>query len=96
MKVTKFIYTIGLEKLYSSRSLNQLIGELGIHPVTANSCIKTGKSYLDFFMISDTELKNTVKSDLTLDNLIDLIREKKKLLFFSFFFILFLHFLGGR
>lgn len=67
----------GKTLFYSSRSINQMQSELRIHPNTINGCIKTGNKYLDFFIISDVELENTVKSDLLLEDLITLIEDKK-------------------
>lgn len=67
----------GKTLFYASRSINQMQGELRIHPNTINSCIKTGNKYLDFFTISDIELENTVKSNLILEDLVNILGDKK-------------------
>lgn len=46
----------GLTLYYSSKSFNQIKGDLGIHIITCKNCIKTGQLFLDFFKISDSPI----------------------------------------
>jgi predicted DNA-binding protein YlxM (UPF0122 family) len=64
---------------YTSKSLNQIIGELGIHHTTITNCIKKGNSYLNFFKISNTLTEGAKKANLNLYELANLISEKRKL-----------------
>jgi hypothetical protein len=73
-----YLYDLeGKTLFYSSRSLNQIKNELGIHYLTCNKCIKHGNSYLDFFKITDTPISGAKKSGLSLIELISLISEKQ-------------------
>jgi hypothetical protein len=47
----------GLTLYYSSKSFNQIKGDLGIHITTCKNCIKTGQLFLDFFKISDSPIE---------------------------------------
>ena len=64
---------------YTSKSLNQINSELGIHYKTCINCIKNGNLFLNFFNISDKKIEEVTKTNLNLDDLIKLISEKKKL-----------------
>lgn len=63
---------------YSSKSLNQIQGDLGIHPNTCKSCLK-GNNYLNFFKITDTPIEGAVPANCTVSELASLILEKKTL-----------------
>lgn len=63
---------------YSSKSLNQIQGDLGIHPNTCKSCIK-GNNYLNLFKITDTPIQGASPANLSLGELASLISEKKML-----------------
>lgn len=62
---------------YSSKSFNQLQGDLGIHFNTYTNCIKKGNSYLKFFKLTCTPIDVAIKSSLTLNELQGLIAEKQ-------------------
>lgn len=64
---------------YTSRSLNQINSELGIHFNTCNNCIKNGNNYLNFFKISNTLIKSAVNINLDINLITNLILEKRKL-----------------
>lgn len=86
-----YLYDLKGETLYySSRStargiqpqrggsLNQIQGDLGIHPNTCKSCLK-GNNYLNFFKITDTPIEGANKVNLSIAELSSLISEKKML-----------------
>lgn len=62
---------------YTSKSLNQIRGDLGIHHNTCANCIKNGNSYLNFFKLSDIPLEGVNKANLSNSELVNLISEKK-------------------
>jgi len=51
---------------YSSKSLNQIKEELGIHVTTCNKCIQNGDSYLNYFKITDSPIAGASKANLDL------------------------------
>lgn len=61
---------------YSSKSLNQIQGDLGIHPSTCKNCFK-GNNYLNYFKIKDTPIEGAVIANLTVSEVASLIAEKK-------------------
>ena len=63
---------------YSSKSLRQIQGDLGIHPSTCKSCLK-GNSYLNFFKITDIPLEGAYQANLSVSEIASLISEKKTL-----------------
>lgn len=63
---------------YSSKSLRQIQGDLGIHPSTCKSCLK-GNSYLNFFKITDIPLEGAYQANLSVSEIANLISEKKTL-----------------
>lgn len=63
---------------YSSKSLNQIRGDLGIHPNTCKSGLK-GNNYLNFFKITDTPIEGAVPANFTVAELACLISQKKTL-----------------
>jgi len=69
---------------YSSNSVTELKGVLGIHPATTNKCLKLESLYLNQFVINDKLITDAKKADLSLIELNNLISEKKKLLVKSF------------
>jgi hypothetical protein len=69
----------GLILYYSSKSFNQIKGDLGIHITTCKNCIKTGQLFLDFFKISDSPIEGAIKADLSFSELTNLISEKRKI-----------------
>jgi hypothetical protein len=74
-----YLYDLKGETLYySSKSLNQIQGDLGIHPNTCKSCLK-GKNYLNFFKITDTPIEGANRVNLSVAELSSLISEKKML-----------------
>lgn len=78
----KNIYLYDLEGktlYYSSKSLNQIKDNLGIHVETCSKCIKKGESYLNFFKITDSPIAGASKANLDLLSLSQLILEKNKL-----------------
>lgn len=79
-----YIYDLEAKILYYSfKSLNQVRGDLGIHPNTCKICIKEGKPYLNFFKITDTLIEDANPVNLNLPELASLI-SKKKALFLSY------------
>lgn len=74
-----YLYDLKGETLYySSKSLNQIQGDLGIHPNTCKSCLK-GNNYLNFFKITDTPIEGANRVNLSVAELSSLISEKKML-----------------
>lgn len=74
-----YLYDLEGEILYySAKSLNQIQGDLGIHPNTCKSCLK-GNNYLNFFKITDTTIEGAVPANFTVADLASLILEKKTL-----------------
>lgn len=74
-----YLYDLKGETLYySSKSLNQIQGDLGIHPNTCKSCLK-GNNYLNFFKITDTPTEDANRVNLSVAELSSLISEKKML-----------------
>lgn len=74
-----YIYSLNGKVLYyCGYSLNVIRGVLGIHYNTCTNCIKTGKSYLNFFTISTEFKPNAKKSKLSTQELVDLIGVKFK------------------
>ena len=76
----KIIYIYDLKGkilYYSSKSLNQIKGNLGLHYTTCTNCIKKGYSYLNFFKITDTLIDGAKIANLSLSELVDLISTKK-------------------
>jgi len=69
---------------YSSNSVSELKGVLGIHPATTYKCLKLESLYLNQFVINDKLITDAKKADLSLIELNNLISEKKKLLLKSF------------
>lgn len=63
---------------YSSKSLNQIKYDLGIHYATCTSCIKNGDNYLDFFKITDIFIEDAENSNINLSELVNLISIKKE------------------
>ena len=63
---------------YSSRSINQIADDLGIHHNTCINCIKTGKPYLDYFIISNILIKGVEIKNLNILKIRNLILEKRK------------------
>jgi hypothetical protein len=61
---------------YSSKSLNQIKDDLGIHAVTCINCIKKEESYLNFFKITEFPIPSASKTNLDLLGLSQLILEK--------------------
>lgn len=64
---------------YSSKSLNQIQGDLGIHPPphTCKSCLKCN-NYLNFFKITYTYIEGANPANLSVSELSNLILDKKK------------------
>lgn len=62
---------------YTSKSFNQLQGDLGIHFNTYTNCTKKDLSYLNFFKLTHILIPEAIKSSLTLEELQDLISEKQ-------------------
>ena len=68
-----YLYNLKGETLYySSKSLNQIQGDLGIHPNTCKSCLK-GNNYLNFFKITDTPIEGANRVNLSIAELSSLI-----------------------
>jgi hypothetical protein len=77
-----YLYDLkGKTLYYSSKSLSQIQGDLGIHPQTCKSCIK-GNNYLNFFKITDIPVVDANQANLSFVELASLISEKKKKLCF--------------
>lgn len=75
-----YLYDMALKTLYyTSKSLNQIKAELGIHHTTITNCIKKGDIYLNFFKLSNTLIKGAKKANLNEYELANLISEKRKL-----------------
>lgn len=73
-----YLYDLdGKTLYYSSKSLNQIQGDLGIHPNTCRNCLKEGKIYLNFFKITNTLIKDARMAGLNNPELFSLISEKK-------------------
>jgi hypothetical protein len=69
-----YLYDLeGKTLYYSFKSLNQIKGNLGIHPDTCNNCIKEGKSYLNFFKIANTPIKGASVAKFNIPELASLI-----------------------
>ncbi len=64
---------------YTSKSLNQIRADLGIHHTTCTNCIKKGDTYLNFFKITNTVIEGAIKANLNYCDLVNLISEKRKL-----------------
>lgn len=74
-----YLYDLkGKTLYYSSKSLSQIQGDLGIHPHTCKICIK-GNNYLNFFKITDIPVVGANQANLSLVELASLISEKKAL-----------------
>lgn len=74
-----YLYDLeGRTLYYSSKSLSQIQGDLGIHPNTCKSCLK-GNNYLNFFKITDTPIEGAVLANFTVPEIASLISEKKVL-----------------
>nr|YP_010121860.1 GIY-YIG endonuclease [Monilinia fructicola]QRF72236.1 GIY-YIG endonuclease [Monilinia fructicola]QYB19428.1 GIY-YIG endonuclease [Monilinia fructicola]QYB19489.1 GIY-YIG endonuclease [Monilinia fructicola]QYB19551.1 GIY-YIG endonuclease [Monilinia fructicola]QYB19613.1 GIY-YIG endonuclease [Monilinia fructicola] len=74
-----YLYDLnGRTLYYSSKSLNQIQGDLGIHPGTVKSCLK-GNNYLNFFNITDTLIEGAIPANLSIAELASLISDKKAL-----------------
>lgn len=74
-----YLYDLEVGTLYySSKSLSQIQGDLGIHPNTCKSCLK-GNNYLNFFKITDTLIQGAVLANFTVPEVASLILEKKAL-----------------
>ena len=72
-----YLYDLnGRTLYYSSKSLNQIQGDLGIHPNTVKSCIK-GNNYLNFFNLTDTLIEGAIPANLSIAELASLISDKK-------------------
>ena len=69
---------------YHSSSMSGMRGDLGLHHATVTKCINNGLLYLDYFMISNQLITNATKVNLSLQELNDLIVEKRSLLLKSF------------
>lgn len=61
---------------YTSKSLNQIKEELGIHQVTCSKCINQGKSYLNFFKITDSPITGASEANLDFLSISQRILEK--------------------
>jgi len=73
-----YLYDLeGKTLYYSSKSLNQIQGDLGIHPNTCRNCLKEGKIYLNFFKITSTFIEGANTANLNVPELASLITEKK-------------------
>lgn len=69
-----YLYDLeGKTLYYSSKSLNQIKGDLGIHSNTCRNCLKEGKTYLNFFKITDTLIKDASPAGLNNPELANLI-----------------------
>lgn len=76
---TVYLYSSdGKYLYYCASSLQGIKGDLGIHHETCVNCIKTGNSYLDYFLISNSPLDTAEKTKLSLEELLELIDSKKK------------------
>jgi hypothetical protein len=64
---------------YIATSLNGLKAELGVHQATVTKCIKTGSLYLDDFIITDKLKPDAKKAGLSLEELSNLISDKRSL-----------------
>lgn len=74
-----YLYDLqGRTLYYSSKSLSQIQGDLGIHPDTCKSCLK-GNNYLNFFKITDTPIEGAGLANYTVPDIASLISEKKVL-----------------
>lgn len=74
-----YLYDLdGKTLYYSSKSLNQIQGDLGIHPNTVKSCLK-GNNYLNFFNLTDTVIEGAIPANLSTAELVSLISDKKRL-----------------
>lgn len=71
---------------YVSLSLNQIKDNLGIHPNTCMKGINNQETYLNYFKITDQFITTSRKVDITLDELVKLISEKKLLFLKNDFF----------
>lgn len=68
-----YLYDLeGRTLYYSSKSLSQIQGDLGIHPNTCKSCLK-GNNYLNFFKITDTPFEGAVLANFTVTEVASLI-----------------------
>lgn len=77
----KAIYLYSLDGkilYYCASSLSEIKGALGLHYATCTKYIKTGNSFLDFFRISNILLNDAKKTQLSLQELLELIDSKKK------------------
>jgi len=73
-----YLYDLeGKTLYYSSKSLNQIREDLGIHHTTCTNCIKKGNSYLNFFKLSDRPIEDVNKTNLSISELVNLISQKK-------------------
>ena len=73
-----YIYdTEGKILYYSSISFNQLQSDLRIHFNTYCKCVKEGKKYLDFFIVTHVPIEGAKKSNLSLLELNSLIAKKQ-------------------
>lgn len=76
---TVYLYSLdGKILYYCASSLHGIKGALGIHYATCVNCIKTGNSYLDFFLISNSPLDGAERTKLSLQELLELIDSKKQ------------------
>lgn len=81
-----YLYDLeGKTLYYTSKSLNQIKGDLGIHHTTCTNCIKKGNSFLNFFKITNTLIEGAKNSNLKPYDLVHLILEKRKLFLSNFF-----------
>lgn len=75
-----YLYDLeGKTLYYSSKSLNQIKGDLGIHLITCRNCINEGQNYLNFFKITNTPIEGASPANLSISDLAGLISEKKAL-----------------
>lgn len=77
---TIYLYSLdGKILYYTSKSLNQIWDNLGIHHDTCIKCIKKSESYLNFFKITDTPIDEAKNSSIDLAELANVISNKKAL-----------------
>lgn len=81
-----YLYDLeGKTLYYTSKSLNQIKGDLGIHHTTCTNCIKKDDSFLNFFKITNMPIEGANLSNLKTSDLQSLILEKRKLFLSKFF-----------
>lgn len=74
-----FLYDLECKILYyKSPSLRAFCDVIRIHHTSYKKCIKTGITYLNYFVITDKPVDNAVNANLTLFELHNLIEKQQK------------------